>query len=260
MTAINKISRIDLAESSKSVSELLMRGNNNLDLIRLLAALMVVFGHSFALSLTQNLTEPFSYLFPFTYSGSIAVKVFFFISGLLVTNSILTSRSIKKFIISRFFRIYPAFAVTIIITGLIIGPLAYRGSLSAYITDSSYLDYIINSLRFKTPYFIKGVFVGNHDNGSMNGSLWTIGLEVSAYLVVIAAFILAGLKNRQLSSCLCLLIIIIPLTNIEGLNFIVIKSSEAYLLPSCFALGALFAINKDNIILDYKIPLALYII
>lgn len=243
-----------------SVNAALFRGNNNLDLIRILAALMVIFGHSFALSLNQTLTEPFSYVFPFTYSGSIAVKIFFFISGLLVTNSMIKSDSIRNYIISRAFRIYPAFAVTIIITGLIIGPIAFNGEAAQYFNEHGFIVYITHSLLFNTQYFINGLFSGNNDSGSLNGSLWTIAIEVSAYCLVMSLYIFNCFRNRVLANLICLLIIIIPLTNIEGLNFIVDRSSEAFLLPSCFALGALYAINKNEINVSLKTPLAFFII
>ncbi|EBE1026339.1 acyltransferase, partial [Salmonella enterica] len=220
-----------------TVSQSLERGSNNLDLVRIIAALMVIFGHSFALTLTPNMQEPFNYFFPFTYSGSIAVKVFFFISGLLVTNSIIKSKSISEFTIARFFRIYPAFAITIILTGIAIGPLAYNGNYNDYINNPGVFNYISHSLFFDTQYFINGVFSGNRDGGSLNGSLWTISIEVSAYSVVLAIFIFTGFKNKLLSNIICLSIIIIPLTDISGLNFITDRNSEAYILPSCFALG-----------------------
>lgn len=243
-----------------TVSQSLERGNNNLDLVRIIAALMVIFGHSFALTLTPNMQEPFNYFFPFTYSGSIAVKVFFFISGLLVTNSIIKSKSISEFTVARFFRIYPAFAITIILTGIAIGPLAYNGGINDYINNPGVFNYISHSLFFDTQYFINGVFSGNRDGGSINGSLWTIAIEVSAYAVVLAIFIFTGFKRKTTSNIILLSIIIIPLTDINGLNFIVDRNSEAYLLPSCFALGSIFAINKKSIKLDFRIPVGFFII
>ena len=243
-----------------SLETALARGNNNLDLVRIFAALMVIFGHSFALSFNQEYTEPFNYLFPFTYSGSIAVKVFFFISGVLVTNSLISSGNIAKFSVARFFRIYPAFAFTIVVSSLLIGPIAYQGELSQYFSSSGFKDYITHSLHFDTQYFIEGVFVGNKDNGSINGSLWTIALEISAYFVVLSAYIFTGFKNKAISSAICMFVIIMPLTSIEGFNFIIERNSEAFLLPSIFALGSLYAINKDKIIVDWKIPLAFFIL
>lgn len=244
----------------KNLSQVLKRGNNNLDLIRIIMAFMVIFGHSFALSPKQNLTEPFAYFFHFTYSGSIAVKVFFFISGILVTNSLLSSKSIKSYIISRSLRIYPAFAATIIITGLIIGPLSYAGDISSYYASVGLHNYIVQSLKLNTQFFIDGVFSGNRDGGSVNGSLWTISLEISAYFVVLAAFMMSVFNNRIIANIICGMVIILPLTSIEGLNFITEKTGEAYLLPPCFALGVLYAVNKDLIKVNLYIPIAFFII
>ncbi|EMX7263371.1 acyltransferase, partial [Escherichia coli] len=90
----------------KTVSDVLSRDNNNLDLIRIVAAVMVIYGHSFFLANNHGARELITQFFPFTYSGSIAVKIFFFISGLLVTTSLIRTQSVPKFVISRFFRIY----------------------------------------------------------------------------------------------------------------------------------------------------------
>ncbi|VDZ84305.1 acyltransferase [Kluyvera intermedia] len=256
----DKIDSRAVNEPCLTVANALSRGQNNLDLIRIIAALMVIFGHSFALTLNPNAQEPFSYFFNFTYSGSIAVKIFFFISGLLVTNSMMRSNDILTFVSARFFRIYPAFAATIIITGLVIGPVVYSGTLEQYYDSGSYVNYIVNSLHFNTQYFIDGVFTGNKDGGSINGSLWTIAIEVSAYLLVLSAYIFTGFKNKIILNTLCILTIVIPLTSIDGLNFIAERTSEAFLLPSCFALGSLYAINKNNIHADLKIPIAFFII
>src|SRR6187551_1901956 len=91
------------------ISNFLNKENNNLDLIRILLASTVILGHTIAINgQTSYWIDPINYFFPITYSGALAVKIFFFISGLVVTNSFLNKNSLTYFIISRIFRIMPA--------------------------------------------------------------------------------------------------------------------------------------------------------
>ncbi len=83
------------------LSEYLIKENNNLDLIRVLAAIAVIVGHSYALAPAEGNVDLIGKLFGVIYSGSLAVSIFFFISGLVVTNSLLKKKSALEFIISR---------------------------------------------------------------------------------------------------------------------------------------------------------------
>lgn len=107
------------------LENILKKGNNNLDLFRLIAACMVIFGHAYAL-LPGYGADPIGKLLGFDYSGSLAVKIFFFISGMLVTSSLLQKRSISQYVSARFFRIWPALIVVLLITTFILGPFFYN--------------------------------------------------------------------------------------------------------------------------------------
>ena len=71
------------------LAEILPRGANNLDLFRIIAAAMVIFGHAYALVPVSGQSDPLAQWLGFDSSGSLAVKVFFLLSGLVVTNSLL---------------------------------------------------------------------------------------------------------------------------------------------------------------------------
>src|ERR1700754_722361 len=99
------------------------RENNNFNLIRLLASLLVIFGHSFYLFPTNGYHEPISGLFKGDYTGSIAVYIFFFLSGIFIVASFVNSKTFFRFIIMRVFRIYPALIICNIITVFIVGAI-----------------------------------------------------------------------------------------------------------------------------------------
>lgn len=218
-----------------TVSDFLKKENNNLDLIRIVAAIMVIIGHSYFLANAHGSTDPINSIFHFTYSGSLAVKIFFFVSGLLVTNSIIKTKNAFNFIISRFFRIYPAFALTILITAYIIGPIFSGMNYYNYMHDKWLDYYVINNLIMQINYNLPGLFGGNIHRLAVNGSLWTIPYEINSYLVLLAAFMVGALQNRKLFSLLCIIIILAPIFDFNNELFIKTPNAEAYLLPPCFA-------------------------
>src|SRR6187455_1951063 len=80
--------------------------DNNFNLIRFLAALMVLVSHSFVLSTGRSQLEPFGALLGMNL-GNMAVGVFFAASGFLVTGSLLSRQSFSDFVVARALRIYP---------------------------------------------------------------------------------------------------------------------------------------------------------
>lgn len=69
------------------VKDIANHKNNNLTLIRIILAILVIYGHSFPLTQTNINSEVFVKYFHVDYSGGCAVALFFFTSGLLVSKS-----------------------------------------------------------------------------------------------------------------------------------------------------------------------------
>lgn len=226
-----------------SVGNIISRGNNNLDLIRLLAAISVIVYHSFALNPQWGLIDPIKNHFGYMTTGGLAVKVFFFISGLLVTNSLLSRKSTIHFVISRAFRIFPGLAFVLIITSLVIGPIFTTMPIIDYFKSGQPFSYILKNLSLQTQYFLPGLFEGN--KYGVNGSLWTIHYEVFAYVVLLGIYLLGVGKSQWLSSLVCFCIIIEPMSPLKGVLFASSENNAIYLLAPCFALGSLLAINKN---------------
>ena len=63
-----------------TITSFLNKENNNLDLIRIILASTVILGHTIAINGDTNYwLDPIGYFFPITYSGALAVKLFFFL-------------------------------------------------------------------------------------------------------------------------------------------------------------------------------------
>ncbi|MBN5198781.1 acyltransferase [Serratia marcescens] len=243
--------------SGISVENIISKGNNNLDLIRLLAAISVIVYHSFPLNPQWGLTDPIKDTFSYMTTGGLAVKVFFFISGLLVTNSLLSRKSTIHFVISRTFRIFPGLAFVLILTALVIGPIFTTMPLIDYFKSGQPLIYILKNLSLQTQYFLPGLFEGNKYGA--NGSLWTIHYEVFAYAVVLGTFLLGIGKSKWFSSLICFCIIIEPISPLKGILFASSDNNAIYLLAPCFALGSLLAINKNLYNSNMLAPMVIFL-
>ncbi|EAA6339497.1 acyltransferase [Salmonella enterica subsp. enterica serovar Veneziana] len=237
------------------VSDFLQRDKNNLDLLRIVCAAAVIFGHSYYLSDAGGSQDPLKELVGFTYSGSTAVKVFFFISGLLVTNSLVATRSVLHFLVSRTFRIYPALVVVILVSALLIGPTLTIIPFNEYIHSEITKTYIFSNLMMETQYVLPGVFNNNFYKDAVNGSLWTIPYEVASYMVLLGVFLISASGSRHIWGVICLIIIASPVMGINKYLFINSDNPDIYMLAPCFALGVIYALYKDIIHVSYHAPL-----
>lgn len=184
---------------SKTIEEIFQGRKNNLDILRFLAASLVIFSHSFPLSLGNDYQEPFVLLTNGQSTfGSIAVYTFFIISGFLITMSFDKSKNFFQFLKSRVLRIFPGLVVVVCLSILILGPIFTTHPLINYFIDPKTYDYLkIISLKFWSDS-LPGVFETNV-HGGINGSLWTLYFEFLFYLVVGILGIMKLLKKPIVS-------------------------------------------------------------
>src|SRR6266566_7260952 len=178
------------------------RRANNFDALRLLAALSVVFSHSFLIAEGSEANEPFVWLTGNQcILGLVGVFVFFVISGYLVTESWCRSPAPGWFALRRGLRIYPGLMVNVAICALLIGPLVTSLPLSAYFAGPELGDFLVKTLSLEPgPLALPGVLFADTSVGlHINGSLWTLRYEVMMYLMII---ILGVLRMLRLSTCL----------------------------------------------------------
>jgi peptidoglycan/LPS O-acetylase OafA/YrhL len=233
------------------LSEALTREKNNFDLLRLIAACMVIVGHAHALVPRDSSGDLIRAVLHFDYSGSLAVKFFFFLSGLVVTNSLIEKPSTAAFAVARICRLMPALIVCVILTALVLGPAVTSLPLANYFADSRTWSYISANILLNTQWALPGVFTDHRDLG-VNGSLWTLPVEVFCYLVLTGFRLLGMLRYRLIGSAVMIFIIACPLIVPTYLGMFGFHGQEAQLLPSCFAFGALLALNKRDIHIRFR--------
>ncbi|HFQ7087882.1 TPA: acyltransferase family protein [Raoultella planticola ATCC 33531] len=229
------------------LSEVLKKDNNNIDLFRVIAACMVIYGHAYAISPQPGKTDFISHLIPSDYSGSLAVKIFFFLSGLVVTNSLINNGDLVRFTISRLFRIWPALIASSLVTAFIIGPLLTSLSVTDYLSRPEVYSYTWNIAAMVPQFTLPGLFSGNPYPNVVNGSLWTIPYEVFAYVLLFSLYATGLLNSKKLSILLFALILLEPFLASRILFPWVIPNPEVDFLSPCFAFGAIMALNREII-------------
>ena len=151
--------------------------HNNFDFLRLAAALMVVHGHGWVLAGGQG---PGLWGVPFDRVG---LDVFFSISGYLVTSSWERGPSLAPFLAKRCLRIFPGLAVCVIVTILLVGPLATTRPLGEYFAAGETWRYLTN-IALRLQLTLPGTFAASPESGAVNGSLWSLAPEFACYLAV----------------------------------------------------------------------------
>ena len=166
----------------KTISDALLSKENNFDLLRLLAALLVVFSHSYPISGFAS-AEPIGRWTGYRDGGNFAVCVFFVISGFLVTRS-LERNSVGAYLAARALRILPGLAVVVVIQTFLVGLIFTTLPASDYLAHPATFDGLRSILVFDVRFALPGVFQGHPVDGVVNGSLWTLPVETGFYLLL----------------------------------------------------------------------------
>lgn len=181
----------------KYLAQLSEGRDNNFNLLRFIAATLVIWSHSFPLALGPGDSEPLRSHLGVTF-GSIAVDVFFVSSGYLIAASLLSSKSIFRFAWARFLRIYPGLVVATALTVLFIGLFISTQDTARYFTDRATWKFLIknSALVLGIEYSLPGAFTHTPAAYAVNGSLWTLPKELLMYAVFAAIWLAAGLLSR----------------------------------------------------------------
>lgn len=219
--------------------------NNNFDVIRFLAAVIVVFSHSFPLSLGDNQKEWLSNITEGQATlGYISVFTFLIISGYLITQSYDRTKNILKYTQARILRIIPGLTVLILLTTFLLGPVFTELSLSQYLASKDTYRYLRAILVFKMPYTLPGVFSRNPYPYTVNGSLWTLVCEAKCYIIIGGLGVLNLLKKKVI---MFLFMVILIWFNVHN--------SDTLFMFVCFFAGSAYYMfrNKIKICFQYFI-------
>lgn len=156
--------------------------HNNFDLLRLFAATQVVLSHA-AAHLEPRLQPYIAWLAYFP-----GVPIFFFISGFLISAAWERHPKLRTFAGNRFLRICPALWVAFFFSVAMLAvayPEAFR--LGGFLKVLLWAVAQLTLGQDWNPDFLRGFGVG-----ALNGSLWTIPVEISFYVAIPILYWLSG--------------------------------------------------------------------
>lgn len=228
----------------------LKRENNSFEIIRLVLALMVVWGHACG-------SHDFLYRATGHHMAAIAVKGFFFLSGLLVTHSLLRSKSPRDFVIHRIFRIWPGLLAVAAVTALVVGPLFTSVPLEDYFKGGAPWLYIFRMGTLQTwgtqaqgYHGLPSMFGGQIVDNIVNPPLWTLAPEVFAYAALLSCYLLSS--GRRVFIMIGALIIIADSLLPERviLFWLPFASEDLSMLGFSFAFGVVSACLSHHARID----------
>ncbi|CAD5900260.1 Acyltransferase family protein [Carnobacterium maltaromaticum] len=227
------------------MSESLTTRKNNFDIIRFIAALMVVWFHSYPLTLgIAGGADSFArWTGGQATSGGVAVSIFFIISGFLITMSYDRSNDFWKFTKARVLRIFPGIIFVVLLSIFILGPVISTLSYKEYFTNYQTYKYLAAISLYKMQYILPGVFESNIYPGAVNGSLWTLWYEF-LYYIVVGLLGVSKLLNKQTATVLFLYSFLCSFFNITDNNYV-------YLFMY-FSAGMVFYFYRESIQLSHK--------
>lgn len=176
--------------------------DNAFNLLRLAAAVWVFISH-----------EQLIVGSPYPVNGEIGVYVFFSISGFLIARSWDRRGSVFRYFQNRCLRILPALWTVVLLTALVIGPLATRLTLSQYLDSSQAWRYLLNGV-FNLQLQLPGVFA-DQKYTAVNTPLWTLAHEALAYVLLAVLGIVLGQSLRLFLLLAYLLLLGLQLTHTQ---------------------------------------------
>jgi peptidoglycan/LPS O-acetylase OafA/YrhL len=218
--------------------------DNNIDLLRLLAATQVAVTH---LIKHFDLQVPVAVdLFLRQIPG---VPIFFCLSGYLIYQSYANTSSPRSYFVNRVLRLFPALWVCLAVSLLLVFLSGYKPSVTPTLTQ--WITWLGAQISFAQ--FYNAPFLREYGDGVLNGSLWTIAVEIQFYILAPVLY----LATRRFGARVVFGIVLV-VTVAANLAFIWHKFGE--LNPSVwlrlfqvsffpwfhmFVLGVLFSIRSD---------------
>lgn len=211
---------------------------NAFNLLRIAAALAVIFSHHFPITGTPPPTWLHSNMV-----GGVAVMTFFTISGYLVTLSWLREPRLIAFAGKRLLRLWPGMLVAVLVGVLVFGPVFTDLPVRDFLAHPDTRLYWRNLLLAEAHVNLPGVFRGNPLAGLMNGPLWTIPLELLCYVALAGAGVLGVLRWRFLASVVGLgyLAFFLCMRNADVTG----TMHHWFEYPAYFVYGSLIALHRD---------------
>jgi peptidoglycan/LPS O-acetylase OafA/YrhL len=193
---------------------------NEIDLLRLLAVIAVMFFHYAFRGYASDRMSVMPYpLAPIAKYGYFGVHLFFTISGFVILMTA-SNGNLRRFFVSRFSRLYPAFWVCCTITFIVttfIGAPRYTASMSQYLVNMTMMS-------------------GFVDVDPIDGAYWSLFVELRFYALVALILLIGKINKAQLFLTIWLIACItLDVLHISKMRYLLIVDYAAF-----FIAGATF--------------------
>jgi peptidoglycan/LPS O-acetylase OafA/YrhL len=222
-----------------------LKRGNNFNLLRWVAAVLVILSHAYGLRHPAGF-YPRAALLSSQGLGWAAVNVFFVMSGYLIAGAAQRDPDPLRFLRNRALRIYPGLIVCTAMSVLTLGLVFHPDDMPRFLGSGETLTFLLGNASAVAPHYtLPGVFAANPYAGVVNGSLWSLPFEVVCYGA--AALLLAGgvLTRRRLRALTFGLAIGGHVAGLAAMMLGRFPSSttlhEMHRLGICFVLGMAFA-------------------
>lgn len=230
--------------ATPSLEDALSGRDNALNFVRLGLAAAVIVGHSWV----------FGAFGPSVFGdfADWSVNGFFAISGYLIVASRLRLR-FWDYMWRRALRIFPAFWVVLLLTGLVIAPIAASLSGEEFVPLSG-LTYVTNNITlYIGQQSIENTLMSVPFPYVWNISLWTLAHEFSFYVFVAIALLLPWVrKNGLLFFC----VLVVALVGFRIAAFTVLDLELSVFFKNTLRLGGFFAAGAVIYFVRDRIPVS----
>lgn len=220
---------------------------NNFDLVRLLAAMQVAVHHAMShLAVHEGWLASVMKIFP-------GVPIFFFVSGLLISKSYETNSKLREYSLNRVLRIYPALIVCTLLAVISVWATGYFATQE--FSAIHFVAWVVGQMTFFQ--FYPPEFMRDFGSGVLNGSLWTVTVELQFYALVPVVYMVLRKACRTLAqenwalllmmaAFLAINVIFHPVNDEQG-GRVAIKLMKASFIPwfYMFLLGVLVQKNFE---------------
>lgn len=219
---------------------------NNLTALRLLLALAVLISHAWPLLAGPGVVEP---LVRSTGAslGMHAVRGFFFLSGFLITASLMRRPALGDFLLARAVRLLPALIVANLVAAFGIGAAMTGLPLATYLTAYETWVFVLQNSLILAPIYALGDVFATNPYPTVHGSIWSLRHEVLCYALLLGAHRLGALRHRWAWRAFCLVAVLSLIAQPQ-----LPKILQIFLpLGFCFGLGSLVWIYRNKIRLSF---------